>query len=68
MEYRAPTPPKFIRDQINNEDIDGARPLKKRHYETRDILGVNDIDGAKSKGNYIRKTEYDNFNYYDVTR
>lgn len=63
------TPPKFIRDQIANDDIDGAKPVKKRHYETRDILSVSDIDGAKTKGVYQRtRTQYDGFNYHDVTK
>jgi len=63
------TPPKFIRDQINNSDIDGAKPTIKPHYNTRDLLYVNDIDGAKAKGPYTReRTKYDGFNYDDVTK
>ena len=50
VEYIPPTPPKFIRDQISKEDIEGAKPKVKRYYETRDILSVKDIDGAKVKG------------------
>jgi hypothetical protein len=68
VEYRPPTPPKFIRDQINNDDIDGAKPKKTKYYETRDILNVNDIDGTKSKKIYVRGTEYDSFNYSDITK
>lgn len=54
VEYRQPTPPKFIRDQIDNSDVDGAKPKIKKYYQTRDVLSVNDIDGAKSKGPYLR--------------
>ncbi len=68
MEYRPPSPLKFIRDQITNDDIDGAKPKVKKHYDTRDILRVTDIDGAKSKGSYLRKTKFDAFNYDDVTK
>jgi hypothetical protein len=68
VEYRPPTPPKFIRDQIVIDDIDGAKPKIKPHYETRDVLRVEDIDGAKSKGAYLRKTKFDAFNYDDVTK
>ena len=35
----------------------------------RDVLKVEDIDGAKSKGPYLReRTKYDGFNYDDVTK
>ena len=68
VEYRPPTPPKFIRDQITNADIDGAKAKVKVHYETRDILRVEDIEGAKYKGAYLRKTKFDTFNYDDVTK
>ena len=43
VEYRPPTPPKFIRDQITNDDIDGAKPKKIKYYEMRDIMDINDI-------------------------
>ena len=38
VEYKPPTPPKFIRDHITNDDIDGAHPKKTKYFETRDIL------------------------------
>ena len=56
VEYREPTPPKFLRDQITNADIDGAHPKKPKYYETRDILSVDDIDGTKAKKVYVRGT------------
>lgn len=68
VEFRPPTPPKFIRDNIDNKDIDGAKPKKPKYYETRDILNVNDIDGTKVKETYVRKTAYDSFNYNDITK
>jgi hypothetical protein len=40
VEYRPPTPPKFIRDGITNDDIEGARSKKVKYYETRDIMNV----------------------------
>ena len=41
----------------------------KKYYETRDVLGVNDIQGAKAKGPYTRpRTKFDAFNYDDVTK
>ena len=70
VEYRPPTPPKFIRDQITNDDIDGAKPIQKRYYETRDILAVKDILGARVKQTYVRTraSQYDSLNYDDVTK
>jgi hypothetical protein len=29
---------------------------------------VNDIEGAKTKGTYLRSTEHDSFNYADVNK
>lgn len=46
VEYMPPAPLKFIRDGITNSDIDGAKARIIRHYQTRDILSVKDIDGA----------------------
>lgn len=64
VEYRPPTPPKFIRDHITNDDIEGAKPAVKKYFQTRDVLGVDDISGAKSKGVYLRtNSEYDSLNY-----
>jgi hypothetical protein len=69
VEYMPPAPLKFIRDGITNADIEGAMPLVKKHYKTRDVLSVKDIDGAKAKDPYMRlKTHYDGFNYDDVTK
>ncbi len=68
VEYLPPEPPKFIRDNISNEDIDGAKPKKARYFETRDIMQINDIDGTKGKKTYVRATPYDNFNYADITK
>lgn len=68
MEYRPPTPPKFIRDHITNDDIEGAHPKKIKYYETRNLMDVKDIDGAKAKKIYVRNTQYDSFNYADITK
>lgn len=54
VEYRVPTPPKFIRDHISNEDIEGARPKKAKYFETRNIMDIKDIDGTKAKKVYVR--------------
>jgi hypothetical protein len=61
VEYQPPAPPKFIRDCIDIDDIDGAKPKKAKYFETRNLMDVNDIDGAKAKKIYVRQTKYDSF-------
>eukprot|EP01036_Dinobryon_divergens_P031305 gene31305-40677_t len=39
---------KFIKDPLNNKDIEGAQVRPKRWYATRDIMAVNDIVGAQA--------------------
>lgn len=34
VEMRPITPPKFIKDSISHDDIDGSRPKKQAYYET----------------------------------
>jgi hypothetical protein len=49
--------------------VEGAKPRIKKYYQTRDVLSVNDIEGAKAKGPYLReRTKFDAFNYDDVTK
>ena len=40
VEIRPPTPPKFIRDNIHHDDIDGSKPKKPTYYETRGTILV----------------------------
>jgi hypothetical protein len=60
-------PLKFIRDQITNDDIDGARPKVSKYYATRDNLKVDDIDGTRTKPAPKRATNYSSLDYSDVT-
>lgn len=46
-EVKPVTPPKFVRDSINIDDISGAKPEKYFKYATRDHINVRDIEGAK---------------------
>jgi hypothetical protein len=41
-----PPVPRFIRDQMNIDDIAGSKPRVERYMETRDNYNVKDIDGA----------------------
>jgi len=46
---RPVTPPKFIRDAISHDDIEGSKPKKQAYYQTRSIMEISDIDGSKPK-------------------
>lgn len=68
VEMRPITPPKFIRDQISHDDIEGSRPKKQAYYETRSIMEISDIDGSKPRNlTNTWKADYSNMHYWDVT-
>ena len=70
--YVAPPVPKFIRDGMIIDDIEGTRPLQKREFAPRETNKIDDIYGATKKRPYIRiktgETAFDNLSYNDVTR
>lgn len=43
-----PHEPKFLRDAFNVSDIDGARALVKKAFTVRDMLRLDDIEGANT--------------------
>ena len=45
----APPVPKFIRDHLKIDDIEGAKPKEKRELAQRDFYSVQDIAGARPK-------------------
>jgi hypothetical protein len=48
VEHPAPVN-KFIRDSLDNSDLEGAQPRKPILYKTRDNINVSDIVGAAPK-------------------
>jgi hypothetical protein len=68
VEQRPITPPKFLKDNIMINDIDGARPKKQAVYATREFMDNKDIDGAHPKKNRLRTTKYDNIDYSDLRK
>jgi len=52
-----PVVPKFIRDSINVNDIEGTKPknAQPKHQVFRESNFVKDIDGARPKKDYVRK-------------
>ena len=64
-----PEEPKFIRNNMDIKDIDGARPNKYFKWETRDTFPQDNhgIEGSKPKKRYVRNTSYNNIDYSDLT-
>ena len=61
--------PKFIRDNIDVKDIEGAQPTKKISIENkRDPLKKDDIEGSSPKRRYNIRTKgnYEYIDYSDV--
>ena len=58
--YVPPPPLKFVRDQMQHDDIEGSRTkYKKQAAVEKDVMNVKDIDGALPKQPKIRATPYD---------
>ena len=50
--YVPPEPPRFIRDGMAVDDIEGSKPLVKKKFAPRDTLNCFDIEGAQYKRAY----------------
>lgn len=67
VEIRPPSPPKFVRDNIDIKDIDGARPNPYMKYNIqRKNLYVDDIDGAKPKKEWIPQGKQSTLDVKDI--
>ena len=63
-----PYVPKFIRDNIDVKDIEGARPKKIVSNKVfKDSLKNDDVKDSWPKKPYVRKTKYEFMDYRDVT-
>eukprot|EP01039_Chlorochromonas_danica_P002693 gene2693-2943_t len=40
--------PTFLRDNIDVSDIEGTKPKPKKEFATRDIMSIQDIEGART--------------------
>ena len=64
VEMRPITPPKFVRDAIGHDDIEGSKPKKQTYYQTRDIMKLEDIEGSKPRNlTKTRATSLSNIDY-----
>lgn len=68
VESLDPPVPRFIRDNIQINDIEGSFPKKYYKWETRKGFLNEKLDGSSPKKPYLRKSHYDYINYNDVTR
>ena len=73
VERRPYTPPRYIRDAMNIDDIDKARPREDKHQKikTKTIMEIGDIEGTKSRPRVYtrpRNASFSNIDYTDVTK
>ena len=54
VEKREITPPRFVRDHMEIDDIEGARPKKSKlvDIKTREVNKIDDIEGAKAEARH----------------
>ena len=63
-----PYEPKFLKDSITVDDIEGAKPRKViGRMQLRNTMNIEDIIDSWPKKPYIRKSKYEYINYKDVT-
>jgi len=63
-----PYEPRFIRDSIKVDDIEGAKPRKIVSQNLlRESLKNNDVKDSWPRKPYVRKSKYEFMNYRDVT-
>ena len=70
---RPATPPKFIRDAMNIDDLEDARPKANRlnQLKTKDVMKLDDIEGTKARARHQARGNaggYSAFDYSDVTK
>ena len=63
-----PYEPKFVRDNINVSDIEGAKPRKIVSQNVlRETMKNDDVKDSWPRKPYIRRTKYEFMDYRDVT-
>ena len=73
VEIRPATPPRFIRDAMNIDDIDKSKPKTDMMAgrPTRDPLKINDIAGTKAQMRHkprVNAGGYTSYDYTDITK
>ncbi|CDW78556.1 UNKNOWN [Stylonychia lemnae] len=73
VEQRPFTPPRYVRDHMEIDDIEGARPkkVKQNDIKTREIMKLDDIEGTKATIRHQarqRSNGFDAYDYSDITK
>jgi hypothetical protein len=73
VDIRPITPPKFVRNQMDISDIQGARAKKDWHdrAKTKETNKIDDIQGTKARQRHSPRQNsagYTSYDYSDVTR
>lgn len=66
FQFVPPPPPKFVRDTMLHDDVDGSHPKPTSSYATRNYITTADIDGASPKKPHQRKQLYDYIGYNEI--
>lgn len=69
VEKRAITPPRYMRDQMEIGDIEGAKPKKNKleGIKTREANKIDDIEGTKALPRHAPRNNSGGYNVYDYS-
>jgi len=60
--------PKFIKDNLKIDDIEGTRPKKVGNLFLRNNMNNDDIKGSYPKQRYVRKELFNSMDYSDIQK
>lgn len=60
--------PKFIKDNLKIDDIEGARPKKIGNFFLRNNMNKDDIKGSIPRQRYVRKEFFNSIDYSDIQK
>ena len=60
--------PKFIKDNLKIDDIEGARPKKIGNFFLRNNMNKDDIKGSFPRQRFVRKEFFNSIDYSDIQK
>lgn len=60
--------PKYIKDNLKIDDIEGARPKKIGNFFLRNNMNKDDIKGSFPRQRYVRKEFFNSIDYSDIQK
>lgn len=60
--------PKFIKDNLKIDDIEGSRPKKIGNFFLRNNMNKDDIKGSFPRKRYVRKEFFNSIDYSDIQK